>query len=76
MHTPGGFDYKPLFDQVQALVTKKQLDRDNINPLKSRLNNGTASFDLNFNHTDQEPEYVTIFLDDIGAPDIDLGSVC
>ena len=34
-----------------------------------------ASFDLKFNHTVREPEDVAIFLDDIGAPYIDFGSV-
>ena len=34
-----------------------------------------ASFYLNFNHKAWEPENAEIFLNDIGAPDIDFGSV-
>ena len=33
-------------------------------------------FNLNYNHTDRQPEDLAIFIDNIGAPDIDFGSVC
>ena len=58
------------------LVTERQLNRYKNNIIESWLNAGMASFDLNFNNTAREPEDEAIFLDDIGALDIDFGSEC
>ena len=35
-----------------------------------------SSFGLNYNHTSKKPEDVALFLDNIGAPDIEVGNVC
>ena len=61
-----------LFSQVQMLVTERQLYNDKINNLASRLNSRMASFNFNYNHTAREPEDMALFLDNIGAPDIEF----
>ena len=51
------------------------MDRDKMNLLDSKLNSGMDIFDLNYNHTSIEPEDVAIFIDYIGATDIESGSM-
>ena len=52
MNTIGRIDVEYLFSQVPMLVTERQLDRDMINILDSRLNDVMDSFKLNYNYTD------------------------
>ena len=50
IHAIGGIYVAAFLSQVQILVTKRNIYRENINLLESLLNAGMDRFDLNYSH--------------------------